>query len=173
MTRPSNGSGSAPTLWKSVTDGCKGIPTHSNPCEPTPPVSPQTDIDGIAIAVLRSNIRNYWHVGKSDMRFCMSMKDKVEELLRRRAEAKKMGGEARLARQKERGKLDARARLDLLLDPGTFREIGVLATHLGRADGATPADGVVCGTGMVDARPACVASYYFTVQGGSIGPCGE
>jgi len=80
---------------------------------------------------------------------------------------------ARLARQKERGKLDARARLDLLLDPGTFREIGVLATHLGRADGATPADGVVCGTGMVDARPACVASYDFTVQGGSIGPVGE
>src|SRR5256886_11535727 len=103
----------------------------------------------------------------------MSMRKKVDELERRRAEAKKMGGEARLARQKERGKLDARARLDLLLDPGTFREIGVLATHLGRADGATPADGVVCGTGMIDARPACVASYDFTVQGGSIGPVGE
>src|SRR5438132_434443 len=52
----------------------------------------------------------------------MSMRKKVDELERRRAEAKKMGGEARLARQKERGKLDARARLDLLLDPGTFRE---------------------------------------------------
>src|SRR5438105_5088196 len=103
----------------------------------------------------------------------MSMRKKVDELERRRAEAKKMGGEARLARQKERGKLDARARLDLLLDPGTFREIGVLATHLGRADGATPADGVVCGTGMIDTRPACVASYDFTVQGGSIGPVGE
>jgi len=103
----------------------------------------------------------------------MSMRKKVDELERRRAEAKKMGGEARLARQKERGKLDARARLDLLLDPGTFREIGLLATHLGRAEVATPADGVVCGTGMIDARPACVASYDFTVQGGSIGPVGE
>ncbi len=43
----------------------------------------------------------------------MSMREKVEELERRRAEARKMGGEARLARQKERGKLDARARLAL------------------------------------------------------------
>src|SRR3989442_15179241 len=103
----------------------------------------------------------------------MSMRKKVDELERRRAEAKKMGGEARLARQKERGKLDARARLDLLLDPGTFREIGLLATHLGRAEVATPADGGVCGTGMIDARPACVASHDFTVQGGSIGPVGE
>ena len=60
----------------------------------------------------------------------MSMRDKVEELLRRRAEARRMGGEARLARQKERGKLDARARVDLLVDSGTFVEIGVLATHL-------------------------------------------
>src|SRR3989449_3903772 len=103
----------------------------------------------------------------------MSMRKKVDELERRRAEAKKMGGEARLARQKERGKLDARARLDLLLDPGTFREMGLLATHLGRAEVAAAGDGVVCGTGMIDARPACVASYDFTVQGGSIGPVGE
>src|SRR2546425_12047501 len=97
----------------------------------------------------------------------MSMRKKVDELERRRAEAKKMGGEARLARQKERGKLDARARLDLLLDPGTFREIGLLATHLGRADGATPADGGVCGKGGIDARPACVAAGDLTVHGGS------
>ena len=89
-----------------------------------------------------------------------------------------MGGEARLARQRERGKLDARARLDLLFDAGTFREIGMLATHLGRLPGATddkptPADGVVCGTGLADGRPLCAASYDFTVQGGSIGPVGE
>src|SRR3989449_1995316 len=103
----------------------------------------------------------------------MSMRKKVDELERRRAEAKKMGGEARLARQKERGKLDARARLDLLLDPGTFREIGLLATHLGRAEVATPADGVICGTGFIESRPVCVASYDFTVLGGSIGPVGE
>src|SRR3954453_2854848 len=103
----------------------------------------------------------------------MSMRKKAEELSRRRAEAKKMGGEARLLRQKERGKLDARARMDLLLDPGTFHEIGLLATHLGKLDSHTPADGVVCGTGFIEARPVCAAAYDFTVQGGSIGPVGE
>ncbi|TMA27724.1 MAG: acyl-CoA carboxylase subunit beta [Deltaproteobacteria bacterium] len=105
----------------------------------------------------------------------MSMREKVEELERRRAEAQKMGGEARLARQKERGKLDARARIALLVDPGTFHEIGLLATHLGKldADPPAPADGVVCGTGFIGGRPACVASYDFTVRGGSIGPVGE
>src|SRR4051812_17107534 len=105
----------------------------------------------------------------------MTMKEKVEELLRRRAEALKMGGEARLARQKERGKLDARARVALLLDPGTFVEIGLLASHLGKAETAatSPADGVICGTGLIDGRPACVAAYDFTVHGGSMGPVGE
>src|SRR5438477_8283785 len=103
----------------------------------------------------------------------MSIRKKAEELERRRAAAKKMGGEARLTRQKERGKLDARARLDLLLDPKTFREIGLLATHLGKLESPTPADGVVCGTGLIEGRPVCVASYDFTVHGGSIGPVGE
>src|SRR5438034_246214 len=103
----------------------------------------------------------------------MSMRKKMEELERRRSQARKMGGEARLSRQKERGKLDARARLDLLLDPKTFREIGLLATHLGKLDSPTPADGVVCGTGFIESRPVCVASYDFTVLGGSIGPVGE
>src|SRR5436190_9606902 len=103
----------------------------------------------------------------------MSMRNKMEELERRRSQARKMGGEARLSRQKERGKLDARVRLELLLDRGTFREIGLLATHLGRPESPTPADGVICGTGLVDSRPVCVASYDFTVLGGSIGPVGE
>src|SRR6267143_5228903 len=108
----------------------------------------------------------------------MSMRDKLDELLRRKTKALEMGGEQRLARQRERGKLDARARIDLLLDKGSFREIGLLATHLGRLaaddDGKpSPADGVVCGTGLIDGRPACVASYDFTVHGGSIGPVGE
>src|SRR5712675_1662812 len=107
----------------------------------------------------------------------MSMREKVEELRRRKAEALRMGGEERLRRQGERGKLDARKRLELLLDPGSFAEIGLLATHLGQlpeeAQRPAPADGVVCGTGFLDGRPCCVASYDFTVQGGSIGPVGE
>src|SRR5262245_45238131 len=107
----------------------------------------------------------------------MPMRDKVEELRRRRAEALRMGGEERLRRQRERGKLDARARLELLLDPRTLVEIGLLATHLGQlpedAQRPSPADGEVCGTGFIDGRPCCVASYPFTVHGGSIGPVGE
>src|SRR5467141_2565257 len=107
----------------------------------------------------------------------MSMRHKVEELRRRRAEALRMGDEERLRRQGERGKLDARKRLELLLDPGSFVEIGLLATHLGQlpeeAQRPAPADGVVCGTGFIDGRPCCVASYDFTVHGGSIGPVGE
>ena len=105
----------------------------------------------------------------------MSMREKVDALMQRRAEAKKMGGDARLARQRERGKLDARARPDLLLDPGTFREIGLLGTHLGKQDAEkpSPADGVICGSGLIEGRPVCVASYDFTVHGGSIGVVGE
>src|SRR4051812_5610844 len=103
----------------------------------------------------------------------MSMRKKVDELERRRARAKQMGGEARLKRQEERGKLDARARLELLLDGGSFHELGILATHLGKPDSDTPADAVVCGTGSIGGRPVCAASYDFTVQGGSIGVVGE
>src|SRR3954468_17508692 len=105
----------------------------------------------------------------------MSMRKKAEELSRRRAAAKKMGGEARLARQKERGKLDARARIGLLLDSGSFREIGLLGTHLGKEEtrDSSPADGVICGTGLIDGRPVCAAAYDFTVHGGSIGVVGE
>src|SRR5260370_22296067 len=101
----------------------------------------------------------------------MSMRELLAALEKRRAEAKKMGGEARLARQKERGKLDARARIELLVDAESFREIGLLATHLGRldADPPSPADGVVCGTGFVESRPVCVAPYDFTVHGSRIG----
>src|SRR3954454_19626100 len=107
----------------------------------------------------------------------MSMREKVAELERRKAEAQRMGGEERLRRQRDRGKLDARTRVARLLDPDSFVEIGLLATHLGKlpeeSDRPSPADGVICGTGLVGGRPCCVASYDFTVHGGSIGPTGE
>ena len=105
------------------------------------------------------------------------MREKVAELERRKDEARRMGGEERLRKQRERGKLDARTRLAKLLDPGTFVEMGLLATHLGKlpaeSERPSPADGVVCGTGLAGGRPCCVASYDFTVHGGSIGPIGE
>ncbi len=53
----------------------------------------------------------------------------VEEIERQRARALEMGGEERVARQHDRGKLTARERIELLFDPGSFEEIGMLADH--------------------------------------------
>jgi acetyl-CoA carboxylase carboxyltransferase component len=109
----------------------------------------------------------------------MHMRERVEDLLRRRAQKLEMGGPERIARQKEKGKLDVRTRLGLLFDEGTFEELGLLAASNGNLpeeeDPArpSPADGVVTGTGEVDGRPVAVAAYDFTVFGGSIGEVGE
>jgi acetyl-CoA carboxylase carboxyltransferase component len=107
----------------------------------------------------------------------LDMRAKVEDLARRRELGRSMGGEKRIARQHGRGKMDVRQRIDRLFDAGTFEEIGVLATHHVAGDpvaeGKANADGVVCGTGRIDGRLACVAAYDFTVMGGSIGPTGE
>jgi len=81
-----------------------------------------------------------------------------------------MGGPERLARQHEHGRLDARARVDRLLDPGTFREIGLQVGSLGRGmTPSAPADALVAGHGAVDGRPVLVGAEDFTVMGGSIG----
>ncbi len=78
-----------------------------------------------------------------------------------------MGGDEKLARQHGKGKLDARQRIEALVDPGSFVELGTLA---GPLDGSSPADGVVAGHGLVDGRPVMVGAEDFTVLGGSIGP---
>jgi acetyl-CoA carboxylase carboxyltransferase component len=81
----------------------------------------------------------------------------------RRAGARAMGGEERLAKHHGSGKLDARARIDHLLDPGTFREIGTLA-----GGEEAPADAIVTGSGRVGGRPVMVAAEDFTVKAGTI-----
>ena len=105
------------------------------------------------------------------------MKDLADDLARRRATARGMGGEDAVARQHAAGKLTVRERLDLLFDAGTFTEIGVHATHAGiSADmvgKTTPADGVVTGFGKVDGRFASVIAYDFTVMAGSMGKTAE
>jgi propionyl-CoA carboxylase beta chain len=92
------------------------------------------------------------------------------EALERRAELG--GGEARLRRQHEAGKLTARERIDLLFDPGTFQEVDKLVTHrcrdFGMADQVVPGDGVVAGQGRVDGRPVYAFAQDFTVFGGSL-----
>jgi propionyl-CoA carboxylase beta chain len=90
--------------------------------------------------------------------------------LRRRAELG--GGEARLRRQREAGKLTARERVDGLFDPGTFHEIDAFVTHrcrdFGMADQLVPGDGVIAGHGRVDGRPVYAFAQDFTVFGGSL-----
>jgi propionyl-CoA carboxylase beta chain len=90
--------------------------------------------------------------------------------LERRAE--RGGGEERMRRQHEAGKLTARERIDLLFDPGTFEEIDKLVTHrcrdFGMASQVVPGDGVVAGQGRVDGRPVYAFAQDFTVFGGSL-----
>src|ERR671919_365531 len=90
--------------------------------------------------------------------------------LERRAELG--GGEDRLRRQREAGKLTARERIDLLFDPGSFDEIDKFVTHrctdFGMAGQVVPGDGVVCGYGRINGRLAYAFAQDFTVFGGSL-----
>jgi propionyl-CoA carboxylase beta chain len=103
----------------------------------------------------------------------MSTHDKIKELREKRKQAKLGGGEARIDAQHKKGKLTARERLDLLLDPDTFKELDVFVTHrtsdFGMGDKKFPGDGVVTGYGKVDGRLVYVFSQDFTVFGGSLG----
>src|SRR5829696_6489464 len=99
------------------------------------------------------------------------------DLEERRARARLGGGEERIARQHEAGKLTARERIALLIDEGTFTELGLHAQpHFsvrGLEDKEAPADGVITGYGKVDGRMVAVAAYDFTVMAGSMGMTGE
>jgi len=105
------------------------------------------------------------------------MKHLVEDLHERREKAKLGGGAEKIAVQRERGKLTARERIDLLVDEGTFVETGIQAgphTAIEAVkDKRAPADGVVTGWGDVDGRPCCIVAYDFTVMAGSMGASGE
>ncbi|MSP14825.1 MAG: acyl-CoA carboxylase subunit beta, partial [Chloroflexi bacterium] len=103
----------------------------------------------------------------------MSNNPKITQLRRLRQQAKMGGGEERIARQHERGKLTARERLDLLLDENSFQEIGAFVTHhspesLGN-NSYYLGDGVVTGYGTIAGRLVYVYSQDFTVIGGSLG----
>src|SRR3989337_1405803 len=99
-------------------------------------------------------------------------RDLLTDLQRRQAEALKGGGDKRIAQQHEKGKLTARERLDLLLDPGSFVELDRFVTHrstdFGLAEQKILGDGVVTGWGRIDGRLVYVFSQDFTVFGGSL-----
>jgi methylmalonyl-CoA carboxyltransferase large subunit len=98
---------------------------------------------------------------------------KLETLRERRQRLYLGGGEERVAKQHAAGKLTARERLGLLLDPDTFQEANLFMQHrctnFGMAGREVPGEGVVTGLGFLDGRPVYVASQDFTVLGGSVG----
>lgn len=95
----------------------------------------------------------------------------LEQLKARRDAANEMGGREKVAKQKGRGKLTARERIDGLLDPGSFREIGKLAgsgqyDEAGRYVSSSPSN-FIYGQGAVDGRPVVASADDFTVRGGA------
>ena len=101
----------------------------------------------------------------------------VEDLHARREQIRLGGGEEKIAEQHERDKLTARERIALLIDEGTFVELGIHGKpHFSQRamDGVdAPADGVITGYGKVDGRLTAVCAYDFTVMAGSMGMTGE
>jgi acetyl-CoA carboxylase carboxyltransferase component len=101
----------------------------------------------------------------------LSWESDIEELRRREALARQMGGPDKVKRQHEAGRLTVRERIDLLLDPGSFHEIGTLAGRAqyggdGEMQSFQPAN-FVFGRGRIEGRPVVVGGDDFTVRGGA------
>ena len=103
----------------------------------------------------------------------MPIDPKIEHLRQLREQAKLGGGQRRIDAQHAKGKLTARERLDLLLDPGSFRELDMFVTHrtvgFGIEEQKFLGDSVVTGWGTIEGRLVYVFSQDFTVFGGSLG----
>ena len=103
----------------------------------------------------------------------MTVAERIEELRRQRAAILEMGGGDRLEKQYKGGKLDARQRVEKLLDEGSFQEQYGFARHrctqFGMTDKELPADGVITGAGRVGGKLIHLASQDFTVAGGAAG----
>jgi len=102
----------------------------------------------------------------------VSARDKLRQLEELRRQTLQGGGPERLARQHDKGKLGARERLEVLLDPGSFVELDRFVEHrctdFGLEDVKIPGDGVITGYGRIDGRTVYVFSQDFTVFGGSL-----
>ncbi|MEL7138400.1 MAG: acyl-CoA carboxylase subunit beta [Pseudomonadota bacterium] len=100
------------------------------------------------------------------------MKEILDELETRRAEARLAGGQKRNDAQHARGKLTARERIEVLLDEGSFEEFDMFVSHrcteFGMAETTYPGDGVITGWGTINGRQVYVFSQDFTVFGGSL-----
>jgi propionyl-CoA carboxylase beta chain len=102
----------------------------------------------------------------------MSMREKLDLLQQKRTASEQGGGPDRIATQHKKGKMTARERLDVLLDPGSFTELDRFVVHrstdFGLAEQQVPGDGVVTGWGRIEGRLAYVFAQDFTVFGGSL-----
>jgi propionyl-CoA carboxylase beta chain len=102
----------------------------------------------------------------------MGLKENIERIHELTRQAEAAGGEDKLKRQRESGRLTARERVEFLLDRGSFVEMDKFKTHrntdFGMGDRKIPGDGVVTGYGTIDGRQVCVFSQDFTVFGGSL-----
>ena len=100
------------------------------------------------------------------------MSEKLEHLRRLNEQAERGGGPERIEKQHKEGKLTARERIDLLLDPGTFIETDRFVVHrcldFGMQEQKLPGDGFVTGYGRIDGRLVFLFAQDFTVFGGSL-----
>ena len=100
------------------------------------------------------------------------MQDIIRQLEKKRAAARAGGGAKRIKAQHKKGKLTARERLEVLLDPGSFEEFDMFVEHrnadFGMEQQKVPGDGVVTGYGTINGRTVFVFSQDFTVFGGSL-----
>src|SRR3954470_13309084 len=102
----------------------------------------------------------------------MSMREKLELLQQKRSESEQGGGTDRIAAQHQKGKMTARERLDVLLDPGSFVELDRFVTHrctnFGMENKKHPGDGVITGYGRINGKVVYAFAQDFTVLGGSM-----
>lgn len=103
----------------------------------------------------------------------MDIYEKINELYDRRREVELGGGDKKIDKQHEKGKLTARERIDILVDPGSFVELNPFIEHrcsdFGLDGVQGPGDGVVTGYGKVNGKPIYLFSQDFTVFGGALG----
>lgn len=101
------------------------------------------------------------------------VEDMNNELTKKESLISKLGGDAQVAKQHEKGKLTARERIALFFDKNTFREVGMFVKHRSNNFGldrqVIPSDGVITGHGIVNGRPVCAYFQDFTSRGGSLG----
>jgi len=103
----------------------------------------------------------------------MKVSEKIVQLTEKENKIKEMGGEARITKLHDKGKLTARERLDILFDDGTFNEVDMMVKHRSTNFNMTtteiPSDGVITGHGLVNGRPIFAYAQDFTSRGGSLG----